>query len=137
MRAPDFDTAQPLHTDADVLDRVRGLVGPASTDHQLWIMLVDGDGRQAPVVMPISDVPRLPDRSTAASLGAVLAGLRADLRTATGPGSVIFTLERLGADAVLPTDRGWAEALVRTCESADVPVRGIFLSTPAGVRRLR
>lgn len=131
-----FDNALPLHTDADVLCRVRDLVGTASTDHQLWVMLVDGDDRQTPVIMPIADVPRVPD-ALVDRLATVLRGLRDDLRTAAGPGSAIFTLERHGVDAVLPTDRAWATALAAACASADVAVRGIFLSTPGGVRRLR
>lgn len=130
-----FDTAPPLRTDADVLHRVRDLVGPAITDHQLWLMLVDGDDRQTPVVMPISDVPRMPD-TLVGSLAGVLAGLRDDLRTASGPGSVIFTLERHGADAVLPTDRAWATALAAGCVEAGVALRGFFLSSPGGVRRV-
>ncbi|HYZ08830.1 MAG TPA: hypothetical protein VE709_09710 [Pseudonocardiaceae bacterium] len=47
-------------TDADVLARVEQLVGPAATDHRLWIMWVDGDGRQAPVVVPVDGIPRHP-----------------------------------------------------------------------------
>lgn len=135
MRPPAFDAALPLRSDADVLGRVHGLVGPAITDHQLWIMLVDGDDRQTPVVIPISDVPRVPG-SMVGSLGTVLAGLRADLDTPNGSGSVFFTLERLGADAVLPTDRAWLDALTDACAKVPVRLRGVFLSTPGGVRRL-
>ncbi len=129
-------TAPLLLTDADVIDRVRDLVGPACTDHQLWIMFVDGDGRQAPVVMPVSGLPDRPDPGGTSGLDHVLASVRDDLATDLGPGSVILTLERLGPDLTLPRDRDWAQALTDACIAARVELRGIFLSTRGGVRRL-
>lgn len=129
-------TAPPLLTDTDVHERVRALVGPATTDHQLWIMFVDGDNRQAPVLMPISQVPREPEPRTLRNLGKVLAGVCPDLATDAGPSSVILTLERQGLDGILPTDRTWADALSDTCAEADVTLRGVYLSTERGVRRL-
>lgn len=125
-----------LFTDADVLDRVRTLVGPASTDRQLWIMFVDGDGRQAPVLMPISELPRFPDPERVGNLARILAGLHDELATDLGPGSVILTLERLGPDRTLPQDRDWAQALTDACITGAVELRGMFLSTAGGVRRL-
>lgn len=127
----------PLRTDDDVLRRVEQQVGPAAVDRRLWLMWVDGDGRQAPVVMPVDDIPRSPEPTMLDGLGQVLAGLRAELRTDLGPGSVILTLERLGADAAQPADRNWADALGRVCEHVQAPLRGVFLSTRGGVRRLR
>ena len=126
----------PLTSDEDVLARVAKLVGPAVTDRQLWLMLVDGDGRQNPVVVPISGMPRNPDARGLAGLAHVLGGLRTELATARGPGAVIFTRERRGSDAVLPLDQAWAEALADTCRRAEVALRGIYLSTPGGVQRL-
>ncbi len=125
-----------LLTDSDVLARVRELVGPAITDRQLWIMFVDGDGRQAPVVMPISDLPRFPEPGGITNLSSVLGSLRDDLATDLGPGSVILTCERLGTDRTLPQDRDWAQALTDACISAEIELRGLFLSTRSGVRRL-
>lgn len=124
-----------LLTDADVLARVRRLVGTAITDRQLWIMFVDGDGRQAPVIAPVSDLPPRPD-ALVPRLGDLLAQVVPDLRTDLGHGSVILTLERLGPDMTGPPDRDWAQALTDACIAAAVELRGIFLSTPGGVRRL-
>jgi hypothetical protein len=126
----------PLRTEHDVLARVRRLVGHAITDRQLWLMFVDGDDRQAPVVVPISDLPRNPERRGLGALTAVLAGMREQLGTAHGPGSVIFTRERPGQDAVLPLDRAWATALTDVCRTAGVALRGVYLSTSGGVQRL-
>jgi len=129
-------TLPPLVSDEDVLARVAKLVGTAISDRQLWLMLVDGDGRQTPVVVPISGMPRNPDARGLAGLARVLGGLRKELATDRGPGAVILTRERHGSDVVLPLDRAWAEALADTCRTADVALRGIYLSTPGGVQRL-
>lgn len=134
MTPPRFDTTTPLRTDADVLRRVRELVGPATAD-QLWLMFVDGDDRQAPVVVPVEDPPPAPDALVGA-LVQILAGMRNDLSTAAGPGSVILTRERRGPGGVLPADRAWADALTAGCAGAGVRLRGFFLSTPSGVRRV-
>ncbi len=127
----------PLLTEEDVLARVTELVGTAISDRQLWLMLVDGDGRQSPVVMPISGMPRNPDVRGLAGLSRVLSGLRAELATAEGPGAVVLTRERRGSDQVSPLDRAWARALTETCRTAGMALRGVYLSTPGGVQRLR
>ena len=71
----------PLTTDEEVLARVRTLVGTARTQ-QLWILFVDGDGRQSPVVVPIADVPRRPEppRSRGPHTGAARPARRAGHR---------------------------------------------------------
>lgn len=136
MTIPPPTEAPLLLTDADALARVRQLVGPAITDRQLWILFGDGDGRQAPVVVPVSDIPERPDPGGLAGLDAVLAQVGGDLATDLGPGSVVLALERLGPDMTLPRDRDWAQALTDCCIGAGVELRGIFLSTRGGVRRL-
>jgi len=124
-----------LRADDDGLARVRDLVGNAIVDRRLWIMFVDGDGRQSPVIMPIDDLPFAPEPSLMGGLEHVLGGLRDELATDRA-GSVMFTLERRGPDDVLAGDLAWAEALRSACLDAGVEVRGMFLSTPRGVRRL-
>lgn len=131
---PRFDTAPPLRTDADVLRRVRELVGPALGD-RLWLMFVDGDDRQAPVIVPVDDVPPVPD-AMVGPLVDILVGMQDDLRTDAGPGSVILTRERPGSSWVLPEDRVWATTLTSACAEAGVRLRGFHLSTPDGVRRM-
>lgn len=137
MNLPFAGQAPVLNTDADVLERVQQLVGAASTDRQLWIMLVDGDGRQTPVVVPVSDIPRRPDSGGIAGLAEILGGLADELATEHGPGSVILTLERLGTDGVQPGDREWAGELTATCERAGMALRGVFLSTPRAIVRVQ
>jgi hypothetical protein len=136
MTIPNPANAPLLLTDSDVLERVRQLVGQATVARQLWIMFVDGDGRQAPVIMPISDIPLRPEARVIDNLAAVMAGMCADLTTDVGSGSVVLTLERIGRDAVLAGDRQWAAALREACERAGATLRGVYLSTSGGVHRI-
>lgn len=136
MTIPNPANAPLLLTDADVLERVEQLVGPAAATPQLWIMFVDGDGRQAPVLMPISDIPPRPEARVIDNLAAVMAGMCVDLSTDGGGGSVILTLERVGRDAVLDGDRQWAEALREACDRTGAALRGVYLSTSGGVHHL-
>ncbi|MGI5129724.1 hypothetical protein ACQEVB_23150 [Pseudonocardia sp. CA-107938] len=121
-----------LRVDDDGLDRVRELVGNAAAQRRLWLMFVDGDGLQSPVVMPVDDLPPAPTPALIGGLQHVLTGLRDHL----AGGSVLLTLERHGPDEVLAADLAWAAALRTACGGAGVAVRGTFLSTPEGVRRL-
>ena len=132
---PSPSIAEPLLTDHDVLRRVGDLVGPALRNGTLWLLFVDGDRYQAPVVMPIDDTPRLPD-GMIVGLGEVIEGFLPDIATAAGPGSVVFVRERLGPDVVTPDDRAWAEALTAICRSRDIALDGVHLATPGGARRL-
>lgn len=136
MPIPNAADAPLLLTDDDVLRRVTELIGPACAVRQLWIMFVDGDGRQTPVIVPIADIPRRPQPGPLDGLTRILAGLRDELATDLGPGSVILTVERVGTDDVLAADREWAGALAGACARAGLALRGVFLSTGTAVRRL-
>jgi hypothetical protein len=136
MTIPSFTDAPALRTDADVLARVTALVGSAHAERQLWVMLVDGDNQQLPTVLPISAIPRSPDRRGLHALERLLSGYRTNLTTERGPGSVIFTMERTGAHTILPLDREWSDALRVACKHQGVALRGVFLSTDDGVLRM-
>jgi len=133
MTIPHPTEAPALLTDADMLARVRQLVGTAVTDRQLWIMFVDRDGRQSPVVVPVSDLPRSPEPDMVHGLTNLLDGMRAEL----GNGSAILVIERLGPDVVMTTDRAWAGTFAVCCRQAGLGLRGVFLRTCTDVRLLR
>jgi hypothetical protein len=124
-----------LLTDDDIRRRVECLVAPALRHGTLWLFVLDGDRRQAPVVVPVEDMPHLPDE-TVDALGEVLEELVPDLATDSGPGSVVLVRERLGPDDVLASDRTWARALETMCRARDVVLRGIYLVTPTDTRML-
>ena len=129
-------TAPPLRTDDDVARRVAALVGRATRDDTLWLLFVDGDDRQAPVVMPVEELSGPPDDEMVTALGDVLEGFLPDLATASGAGSVVFVRERLGPDYVLPADRAWAEALATMCREREIRSRGVHLSTRGMTKRI-
>ena len=124
-----------LLTDDDIRRRVESLVAPALRHGTLWLFFLDGDRRQAPVVVPVEDMPHLPDE-TVDALGEVLEEIVPDLATDTGPGSVVLVRERLGPGDVLGSDRTWARALATMCRARDVVLRGIYLVTPTDTRTL-
>ena len=130
------ELAAPLLTDAHVHERVDSLIGPAVQDRCLWLVLVDGDRKQAPVIMPIEDSPPQPDPEMVDGLQTVLAGLVEELATAAGPGSCVFVWERLGA-RLRDGDELWADALAGAARGAGLPCLGVFISTPVGIRRAR
>ena len=129
-------TAPPLRTDDDVARRVAALVGCATRDDTLWLLFVDGDDRQAPVVMPVEELTGPPDGEVIAAMGEVLEGILPDLATATGAGSVVFVRERLGPDFVVPADRAWAEELATMCREREIRSRGVHLSTRGMTKRI-
>jgi hypothetical protein len=130
------ELAVPLLTDDDVHERVDALIGPAVQDRCLWLVLVDGDRKQAPVIMPIEDSPPQPDPEMVECLQTVLAGLVEELATDAGPGSCVFVWERLGA-RLRDGDELWPEALAGAARRAGLGCLGIFVSTPVGTRRAR
>ncbi len=134
--APNPRDLPPLLTDDDVLARVEQLIGPAVRNGTLWLLLVDGDQQQAPMIVPLDDVPYLPDDAVD-GLGRVLEDFLPALATDSGPGSVVFVSERFGPTGVVPADRDWADALAAVCDRSGVLLRGVFSSTRGGVRRLR
>ena len=129
-------TAPPLRTDDDVARRVAALIGRATGSDKLWLLFVDGDDRQAPVMMPVEEMSGPPDDELVAALGDVLEGFLPDLATATGVGSVVFVRERLGPDDILAADRAWAEALTTMCRKRGMRVRGVHLSTRRRTQRI-
>ena len=128
--------APPLRTDDDVARRVADLIGCAAGSDKLWLLFVDGDDRQAPVMMPVEEMSGPPDDELIAALGDVVDGILPDLATPAGAGSVVFVRERPGADYVLPGDRAWADALVAMCRKRGIRMRGVHLSTPSRTQRV-
>jgi hypothetical protein len=129
-------TAPPLRTDDDVARRVAALIGYATGSDKLWLLFVDGDDRQSPVVVPFEELPGMPDGALVTGLGEVLEGILPDLTTAAGAGSVVFVRERPGPDDVLAADRAWAEALTTMCREREIRFRGVHLSTRRRTQRI-
>lgn len=99
----------------------------------LWLIFLDADGDQLPIVMPIDDVPARPDLALLDNLGAILRQVcDADRHVA----SVAMLLSRPGSDSATAADWTWARELERVLARAKVPTWPLHLATGDLVQRL-
>ena len=101
MKTPNYEDTHehPLITDEDVLERVTLLVRNALR-RQLWLMFLDGEDRQLPVLMP-TDVPANPKTTDATNLARFIRGVNDELEAT----SIVVSLERRGSDEISNDDR--------------------------------
>ena len=92
-------SAMALETDDEIVARVRELVRNAIR-HQVWLMFLNAERRQLPVIMP-TDVPPAPDEDDPSRIGAFIRELAAELEAST----VVVTYERVGGDQLTDADR--------------------------------
>ena len=130
MKIPSYEDTheQPLTTDEQVLERVTLLVRNALR-RQLWLMFLDAEDRQLPVLMP-TDVPARPRSSDASDLARFIHGVNDDL----GASSIVVALERRGSDEVSDDDRAWLRLVRDAAEMAELRLRGPVLVHTRGVR---
>lgn len=120
--------ATPLTTERDKAIRIRDLLAPACHPAQLWVLMLDERGYQTPILIPVSDLPDLPD---VAMVDALIDALSEEEQA--GPLTALFVLERLGSFGAGTVDHCWAAALGGACDRAGLPSAGIFLLSPGGV----
>jgi hypothetical protein len=113
-------------TDADLLETVSSLVGPAARV-QLWLLPLDADGVPLRVVVPIEDVPLEP--------GAMprLAASVDELGERAGWAALVLVWERPGPVWLSPHEQAVVDAFR---SAAGVPLRAQFLSHDTGVARV-
>jgi hypothetical protein len=124
---------QTINNDADARELLSRALGPALR-RQLWAFLLDAEGTQLPVVIPIDGIPVSPAedelRSIVSSLGRVLDEF--------GPGgSILFALERPGAEAPHGFDELWADSLHAAARDEGVDVFAIYLVHNDGLRMMK
>jgi hypothetical protein len=124
---------QIIAKDSDARELLSSALGPALR-RQLWAFLLDADGMQLPVVIPIDGIPASPGegelRSIVSSLGQVLDEFGSG-------GSILFALERPGAEAPHGFDELWADGLHAAAHVEGVDVFAIYLVHNDGVRMLK
>ncbi len=99
-----------VRSDADLAALWAVLMGDEGfTRRSLWLLFIEDDGRPAPVVVPIDDIPAQPDPELCRGLAGVVAGLK----DRVGLGSVAALLSRPGDSAMCENDRRWARQLVQ------------------------
>jgi hypothetical protein len=125
----------PVITDADVLARVDEIIEPeARRERALWLFFFYSDGTQAPVVVPLDDMPEMPGQDDAEVAFHVLRhfyGLSDDDDL-----TFVLTICRDGTAELTDSDRRWLRVLQWGITEYAAPVRMICLATPEGVRDL-
>lgn len=116
-----------LTTQEDVLQRVSALLGRANT-RQVWLMFLDDQGRQLPLIMP-SYAPPTPRSDAHDQLARFFRAITDEAEAAT----LIVTYERRGKAQVTDADRLWLDTLTAACRRAEVDFIGPFLCHSAGV----
>ncbi len=117
-----------LADDEALLKRIRDVVEGAYR-RQLWLMFLDDEHRQLPIVIP-HDVPSNPNRGHHTGFRPFIAGLVEELR----PASVVVVLERPGTDDLRRGDREWFAVVDDACRAAGVVRRGPILAHDDGFR---
>ncbi|MCU1423887.1 MAG: hypothetical protein JWM51_178 [Microbacteriaceae bacterium] len=133
MQPPPYEEtrAHPLVTDTDIENRVAALVGRAQ-QREIWLLFLDENDIQLPVVLPFSDPPVIPPDDDLAAWSAVIT----EVAEITEARSVIVVIERYGTPTFGAADRAWARFLANGCGDAAIPLRAVVLSHRRGVRAI-
>ncbi|RBY97969.1 hypothetical protein DQ237_03490 [Blastococcus sp. TF02-8] len=103
-------TDAPVRSDADLTARWELVLDPPEfAKRHLWLLWLDAYGRQLPIVIPVDDVPRVPDLQLLVGLRQVHESLLAD--QLGGRGHLALALCRPGSAVPTADDEAWAEAL--------------------------
>lgn len=122
---------EPLTTDAAIEDRTLNLIGTAGS-RQLWLMMLDAHDQQLPVVIPLDDLPRLPNTASTDAL----IGRAAAILAQAGGCQLVLVWERPGRGRLLPHDTAWARAVAENCARRGLRLRAQLLSHTRGVALL-
>lgn len=130
MAAPRYDDVRdaPLTTDESVLERAHLLLAHAIR-RQVWLMFLDEDDCQLPVLIP-SYVPRRPTRHHRSNFPQLLGVLFED----ADADAMVIAYERRGDDGLTDADRQWLTLIRDACARAAIPLRGPLLVHDGGVR---
>ena len=122
------DSLAPLPTDVDILRRVNELIGPANLP-QLWLLFLDSEDVQLPLLIPINGLPARPDGGATAIFSSI-----ANLMPEVGADALVIVWERRGNPKLIERDAAWLHCIAAACGAARVRLRGVSLSHSEGVR---
>ncbi|HET7325672.1 MAG TPA: hypothetical protein VFJ14_00145 [Nocardioidaceae bacterium] len=121
------DQAPPINTAEDMRRRWRALMGELGfSERLLWFTFVSADGRQAPMLQQVTDLPMDPDDKLVENLMWICDEV---LRATDHPdGSVALLLSRPGPAQMTDSDRAWARALTDAGRRANLQLQPIHLA---------
>lgn len=112
-----------VETDEDAHEHLLALIGPErDSPRALWVLFLDDEDRELPLVIPIGDLPTIVDRPMVTNLAGILRSL---LEENAPGGCVAFALVRRGGGDRDTFEVSWAQALREAMAGVDVPVRAI------------
>lgn len=122
----------PVHSQADLHRLWRALMGELGfSTNQLWMVVLDADGRCTPVIQHIVEVPDLPNRR---ALHGLMTLASAVLDEVFPGGSVAFLWARPGRAGLTASDRAWASRLTAAAREAGVSAHAVHLANDEEVR---
>jgi hypothetical protein len=123
------DSLVPLRTDTLIEERVRETIGRALR-RQMWLLFLDCDQIQLPLLIPIDKLPSRPDLTGTTQVVANIAELMVEI----GASDLVVVWERVGPPTVSAQDADWARSIARACSAIGLPLRAMLLSHHRGVR---
>jgi hypothetical protein len=122
----------PIHSQADLYQHWRALMGELGFGtRQLWLAMIDAEGRCTPVIQKIEDIPEVPDPQLLDGLMTVCGGI---LEEVLPRGSVAFLLARPGPAGLTASDRTWAAGLATAARERGVASRPVHLANDQEIR---
>ena len=131
MSRPPYDDTRdiPLTTDSDIEERVGELLGTAN-QRQMWLIPLDEQDRQLPLLIPIEGMPVRPPRLDDSGLAPALQLLVDEYEVA----AFVIVLERYASAELQNSDREWATAMRATCGATGVRLRAVVVLHSDGAR---
>jgi hypothetical protein len=122
----------PVCTQADLYQHWRALMGDLGFgDTLLWFQFFEADGRCAPMIQQVGELPDLPDPELLGNLMHVCARV---VREIVPDGSVAFLRSRPGGAGVTASDRSWATRLAAAAREAGVNSHPVHLANDEELR---
>jgi len=99
---------KPIRTEKDLFERWEELMGDGGFGRRsLWLIFLDEDGHQSDLIVPIDDIPMLPDARDVTAIADLIARIREEIGVAEVP----MLISRPGPSEITEGDRLWAVAL--------------------------
>lgn len=132
LRPPGRD--KPIRTQRDLYQHWRDLMGPLGFSRPLlWLLFLAADGRPAPVLSQIDDLPRCPDDLFLVNLMHIAEEV---IEHECPGGSLALLLSRPGSASLSEFDRAWARRLTTAASEAGVRMRPLHLANDEEIRTI-